>query len=148
MKLWPGWLVVLAAACGLGSTGTEPATSNLTLDATRPAILVAGGAMGEANAHVVRVVDGDTIDAEFDGRTERVRLIGIDTPETLRPDTPVECYGPEATATTTRLLPAGTPLVVVRDLEARDDYGRLLAYVYRAPDGLFVNLDLVEKGFA
>ncbi|MFM7045831.1 MAG: thermonuclease family protein, partial [Ilumatobacteraceae bacterium] len=56
------------------------------------------------NALVVGVVDGDTIDVDVDGRRERVRLIGIDTPETLKPDTPVECYGPEATARAADLL--------------------------------------------
>ena len=73
-------------------------------------------------------------------RTRRVRLIGIDTPETKKPDTPIECFGPEATAFTTSLLPPGTALHLERDVVARDDYGRLLAYVYRGDDGTFVNL--------
>lgn len=102
----------------------------------------------EANAVVVGVVDGDTIDVDVDGRRERVRLIGIDTPETLKPDTPVECYGPEATARATELLPASSPVRLERDIEPRDAYGRLLAYVYRAADGMFVNLQLVAGGFA
>ena len=101
-----------------------------------------------ANATVVRVVDGDTIDADFAGTTERVRLIGIDTPETKKPDSPVECFGPEASARTAELLPPDTPIRVERDAEARDDYDRLLGYVYRSSDGLFVNLDLAVGGFA
>ncbi len=56
-------------------------------------------------ATVTDVVDGDTIDVLIAGRTERVRLIGIDTPETKKPDTPIECYGPEASANTTALAP-------------------------------------------
>lgn len=100
------------------------------------------------NALVVGVVDGDTIDVDVDGRRERVRLIGIDTPETLKPDTPVECYGPEATARAADLLPEATPVRLERDVEPRDTYGRLLAYVYRAADGMFVNLQLVAGGFA
>lgn len=103
------------------------------------------------NARVERVVDGDTIivimDAPANAR-ERVRLIGIDTPETKKPDSPVECFGPEASERTTELLPADTPVHLERDLVARDDYGRLLAYVYRASDGLFVNLALLDGGFA
>ena len=68
-----------------------------------------------ANATVVRVVDGDTIDVTVDGTEERVRLIGIDTPETVKPNTPVECFGPEASAHTKELLPAGTPVYLERD---------------------------------
>ena len=93
------------------------------------------------------VVDGDTVDVRIDGRTERVRLIGINTPETKDPRRPVECYGPEASALTTLLLPAGTGVRLERDVEARDDYGRLLAYVRRS-DGLFVNLELARQGAA
>ena len=58
------------------------------------------------------------------------------------------CFGPEASAETHRLLPDGTPVRLVRDVEARDAYGRLLAYVYKATDGTFVNLALAEGGFA
>jgi micrococcal nuclease len=94
------------------------------------------------------VVDGDTVDLAFGDDDERVRLIGIDTPETKRPDAPVECYGPEATAFTERLLPAGTAVRVERDVENRDAYGRLLGYVYRAEDGIFVNYELVRQGYA
>lgn len=101
-----------------------------------------------SNALVVGVVDGDTIDVVIEGRRERIRLIGIDTPETLKPETPVECYGPEASARTAALLPASTPVRLERDVEPRDAYGRLLAYVYRAADGLFINLQLVAGGFA
>lgn len=102
----------------------------------------------EANASIVYVIDGDTVIATFDGREETVRLIGIDTPETKKQNVPVECYGPEATAHTTSLLPKGTPVRIERDVEARDDFGRLLGYVYRASDGVFVNLDLVATGHA
>jgi len=101
---------------------------------------------GEAT--VVSVVDGDTLVVRLAGADERVRLIGIDTPETKKPDTPVQCYGPEASARTAALLPPGTVVRLVRDIEARDRYDRLLAYVYRASDGLFVNLDLVVGGYA
>ena len=99
-------------------------------------------------ATVTHVVDGDTIDVRIAGRTERVRLIGIDTPETKKPNTPIQCYGPEASAHTTEMLPIGTSVRLERDVVGRDDYGRLLGYVFRLDDGLFVNLDLVEHGYA
>lgn len=103
---------------------------------------------GGSNAVVEEVVDGDTIVVRSMGDRERVRLIGIDTPETVHPTKPVECFGPEASERTKQLLPGGTPVRLVRDVETRDRYGRLLAYVFRASDGLFVNLDLVLGGFA
>ena len=95
-----------------------------------------------------RVVDGDTIDIAISGNTERVRLIGINTPETKHPTKGVECYGPEASAYTEQLLPKGTKLRVERDIEARDKYGRLLLYVYIENSNVFVNLDLVLQGYA
>lgn len=105
-----------------------------------------------ANGEVVGHVDGDTLDIAFDveGRAvvERVRLIGVDTPETKKPNTPVECFGPEASARLAVLLPVGSYVVADRDVEARDDYGRLLAYVRRAGDGVLVNETLVREGFA
>jgi len=100
-----------------------------------------------ANATVARVVDGDTIDVTLNATEARVRLIGIDTPETVKPNTPVQCYGPEASEHTKELLPPGTPVYLERDLVARDDYGRLLSYVFRT-DGVFVNRDLIDNGFA
>ncbi len=105
-------------------------------------------APADGTATVVEVSDGDTIDVDFGGDVEPVRLLGIDTPETHHPTKPVECYGAEASARTADLLPEGTKVHLVRDVEARDRYGRLLAYVYRADDDLFVNRSLAEDGFA
>jgi micrococcal nuclease len=102
----------------------------------------------DQNATLVSVTDGDTITVTVDGTKEKVRLIGIDTPETKKPDTPVQCFGPEASAFTTSLLPKGTPLHLERDVEARDKYGRLLAYVYRTDDGMFVNMEIIARGYA
>ncbi|CAB4548083.1 MAG: thermonuclease family protein [Actinomycetes bacterium] len=116
--------------------------SGLAADRTPPSTVV------DTNAVVERVVDGDTVVVDVDGRRETVRLIGIDTPETVRPGSPVECFGPEASAATKELLPAGTPVRLERDVEARDDYDRLLVYLVRATDGLFVNLELVRAGYA
>jgi micrococcal nuclease len=118
----------------------------LGLSACRPATTAAPTA--PLAATVVRVIDGDTVDLRFGSTTERVRLIGVDTPETVKPNTPVQCFGPEASAHTKALLPKGTAVTVERDLEPRDTYGRLLLYVRRSADGLFVNLDLARGGFA
>jgi micrococcal nuclease len=129
---------LIAVAAGCAGVACAPAGRT-----TPPASTVVA-----ANATVTSVVDGDTIVVDAGGRTEHVRLIGIDTPETVDPNRPVMCFGPEASAETKRLLPPGTPVELVRDPEARDVYGRLLAYVYRATDGLFVNLALAQGGFA
>jgi micrococcal nuclease len=98
-------------------------------------------------AEVLRVVDGDTIRVRLDGRTERVRYIGVDTPESVKPGTPVQCFAKRAAAANTALV-AGRSVRLVGDVEQRDRYGRLLAYVYREPDGAFVNAQLVRDGYA
>ena len=125
------------------------------------AVLTAGAACGSGDspspspdaaragaAEVTRVVDGDTVRVTIAGGEERVRLIGIDTPETHGQGGLRECFGTEATRRMTELLPPGTPVRLVRDVEARDRYDRLLAYVYRTADGLFVNLAMAREGFA
>jgi micrococcal nuclease len=77
-----------------------------------------------------------------------VLLIGVDTPESVAPDRPVQCYGVEASAFLASVVPEGTEVRLERDAVARDRYGRLLAYVYRVDDDLLVNLELVSKGYA
>ncbi len=110
-----------------------------------------GGATGSATAgmaRVVAVVDGDTIRVRLaGGEVERVRYIGIDTPESVKPGTPVQCFAKAAAAANRRLV-EGRTVRLVGDVEPRDRYGRLLAYVYREPDGLFVNAELVRGGYA
>jgi micrococcal nuclease len=103
---------------------------------------------GSDNATVLRVVDGDTVVVQVGGSEETIRLIGIDTPESVARDEPVECYGPEASDRLGQLLPRGTAVRLERDVEPRDRYGRLLAYVHRVQDNLFVNHDQVARGFA
>lgn len=98
---------------------------------------------------ITSVTDGDTVEIDFGpAGTERVRLIGIDTPETVHPTKDVECWGPEASARMEELLPPGTQILGQRDVEARDRYGRLLLYLWRADDGMFVNRLMLEEGHA
>ena len=99
-------------------------------------------------AVVVHPVDGDTVVVRIGRHEESVRFIGIDTPESVSRTVPVECFGAEAKHRTAELLPPGTQVLLQRDVEARDKYGRLLAYLTRASDGAFINLLLVEDGFA
>ena len=130
-------LAAVGCAPGSGGLARQPGSSS------EPAAALAGAA-----AIVVEVIDGDTVDVKVAGRTERVRLIGIDTPEATGGFLPVECYGDEASAFTRTLLPVGTDVRLTRDVEARDRYDRLLAYVHRAGDGLFVNLEIAANGYA
>ncbi len=125
-------LLVFAAGACRPATVTNPAPSPLTPRGVK--------------ATVTHVRDGDTIEVRIAGTEEVVRLIGVDTPETVKPDSPVECFGPEASLRTKALLPPGTAVLLLGDEERRDVYGRLLAYVFRADDGTFVNLTLVQEG--
>ena len=96
-------------------------------------------------AFVARVVDGDTIEARIGGRLEDVRYIGVDTPETVKPDTPVQCFGPRASSFNHGLVERQTVRLVF-GAERHDVYGRLLAYVYLRRR--FVNAMLVRRGLA
>lgn len=101
-----------------------------------------------AEPTVIETIDGDTIDVRIGYKRQRIRLLGIDTPETKDPRKPVQCFGREASERTDELLPPGTIVRLEHDIEKHDAYNRLLAYVWRASDGLFVNLDLVARGYA
>jgi micrococcal nuclease len=95
---------------------------------------------------VVQVIDGDTVKLMMDGKLTTVRLIGIDTPETVHPTKPVEPYGKRASEFLHNML-AGGSVYLEYGPEQTDKYGRLLAYLYRAPDGMFVNLEIVRQGY-
>jgi micrococcal nuclease len=128
------------------TTGSRPTTvgvSSTTRARSRAARLAARLPDGE-DATVVREVDGDTIVTD----AGKVRFIGVDTPETVDPRRPVMCFGHEAAAHTASLLPPGTRVRLAFDVERTDRYGRLLAYVYRRRDLLFVNAALVRDGYA
>lgn len=102
---------------------------------------------GASEAVVTRVVDGDTIDVAIGGRDERVRLLNVDTPESVDPNRPVQCLGPEATAFLESLLPQGTPVRLEYDDVRTDRYDRTLAGVFTA-DGTLVNAQVARAGLA
>jgi micrococcal nuclease len=135
-----GSIAVATSCSGDESASTVPTASTVPVVAP--------------NAVVEAIIDGDTIDVLVDGREERLRLIGIDTPEVAhpssgdRPANSAECFGDEAKRFTATLLAVGAPIRLERDIVARDDYGRLLAYVHRADDGIFVNYEIVRQGYA
>lgn len=103
------------------------------------------GTPATATVVVGRVVDGDTVEVRLGGETEDVRYIGVDTPETVKPGAPVDCFGPQASAFNHRLV-EGRRVRLVLGEERRDVYGRLLAYVYLGDR--FVNAELVRRGLA
>ncbi len=118
-------------------------TSAPTADALRPVPDVESGV-------VERCVDGDTLIVRFDdGTAERVRLIGANTPETVKPNSPVEPFGPEASAFTKRRVEEASGAVrLVADGDRRDKYGRRLAFVYLADSEISLNEELTRAGFA
>jgi endonuclease YncB( thermonuclease family) len=100
-------------------------------------------------AHVERVVDGDTIELNTG---QKVRYIGIDTPETKHPSKPVQCFGKEASKKNTELV-EGKDVLMEKDVSNTDRYGRLLRYIYlpnpdATDEAIFVNEYLVEQGYA
>jgi endonuclease YncB( thermonuclease family) len=99
---------------------------------------------------VSKVVDGDTVQIQLDSQTQSVRLIGINTPETVDPRRPVECFGKEASNELKKLL-EGKSVILEKDVSETDRYGRLLRFVYLPlanGELLFVNDYLVREGFA
>jgi micrococcal nuclease len=97
---------------------------------------------------VVKVVDGDTIDVKLDGHTQRIRLIGVDTPEVVDPRKPVQCFGKQASVYTHSVLDnQQVKLATDPTQDNKDVYGRLLRYVYLA-DGTLFNLQLIQQGYA
>lgn len=159
-------LLVLLTACASAPTpppatrgttataipATAPAAPNATTARTNAsAAPVAPAPLEREAAQVVRVIDGDTIDVQLaGGRVERVRYIGVDTPETVDPRTTVECYGMEASAHNATLV-EGRAVELERDVSERDTYERLLRYVWVVGDDgalRMANEELVKGGYA
>lgn len=143
------FLALLASACAAGPEERESATPSIspTVAAATPSPAPPAGptAAGLALAQVTRVVDGDTIDVLLDGSEQRVRYIGIDTPETVDPRRPVECFGREASERNHQLV-EGRTVGLERDVSETDQFGRLLRYVWL--EGEMVNATLVAEGYA
>ncbi len=97
---------------------------------------------------VVKIIDGDTIDVDLNGKTARIRLIGVNSPESVDPRKPVECFGIEASNEAKKLLLGQFVKLESDDSQDNiDRYGRLLRYVY-LEDGTLFNKEMVEFGFA
>jgi micrococcal nuclease len=97
---------------------------------------------------VIRIVDGDTFVVSLSGKEDKVRMLGINTPESVAKNRPDECFGKEASLKTKELL-LGQNVLLEFDITKpkKDEYGRLLIYVFRE-DGLFVSEELIKIGFA
>lgn len=108
-------------------------------------LLLASLVAGQDFHLCTRVIDGDTIVVDIDGKQERVRLIGVDTPETVHPSKPVEYFGKEASEFTKNMV-EDKRVRLEYDWQRRDKYGRLLAYVY-LEDGFFLNAEIIKQGF-
>lgn len=137
----------LLLALLLTAAGAAGATAGGMLDGGEDAARGPADATDAPAGRVVKVVDGDTIHVQVAATREKVRYIGVDTPETKHPSKGVQCFGEEAARFNARLVD-GELVRLVRDVEERDRYGRLLAYVYRVRDGLFVNAELARLGYA
>jgi micrococcal nuclease len=133
------WIITFAllAFAGTRVVGTQEGDSTLP------------GAGGTASARVLRVIDGDTVRVRLaGGKQATVRYIGVDTPESVKPGTPVQCFAKAASAFNRRLV-EGKTVWLRAGRERSDRYGRLLAYVYlREPERRFVNAELIARGYA
>ncbi|GIU93334.1 MAG: hypothetical protein KatS3mg011_2240 [Acidimicrobiia bacterium] len=147
LRRWVAWSAALVVAWwAFNSLSGTPENSSGSgpSPVTAPATVTTEMRLDEADgrlAVVESITDGDTIVVSGG---ERIRLIGIDTPEPTRD----ACYAAEATRFVSTLIPPGTGVRLIYDVERVDRYGRTLAYVYRAEDGLFVNAELVARGYA
>jgi micrococcal nuclease len=139
-------LVLLVGACSSPVASVARAHAPAASDPASAAsgLSEAGRTPGHA-AVVTRTVDGDTIYVRYRGREIDVRLIGVDTPETVDPTQPVGCYGPQASHFTERTL-TGEPIRLEFDVERHDRYGRVLAYVWLR--GRLFNQRLAAQGYA
>lgn len=136
---------ILVFLGSLYSLSKEPPSPTTTFQATET---TQSTASKSDYYKVTRVVDGDTFDVEIHGTVERIRLIGVNTPETVDPRKPVQCFGKEASEMAKKLLTTQQVRLVEDKTQGnKDKYGRLLRYVY-LENGLFLNETLISQGFA
>ncbi|PWJ27228.1 micrococcal nuclease [Branchiibius hedensis] len=137
---WFGALPV-AAKVGVAVTGLAVATTGTGIAVRQMSSIDQAG----RTATVTHVVDGDTVDVMLDGMKQRVRLLNVNTPESVDPDKPVECMANEASAYLRETLPIGSTVRVETDVEEHDSYGRLLAGIWL--DGRLINAEIARNGF-
>ncbi len=143
-------LIVVGINLGSGpSAESAPTPAAMTAPAPTARQTVTPTLVAGVAAVVRNVIDGDTIVARIGGKDETVRIIGMDSPETHKPDTPVECFGTEATSAAKRLLPKGSRVTLQADptQATRDRFGRLLAHVVLGDGTLFAER-MIRDGFA
>jgi micrococcal nuclease len=114
---------------------------------TAVVVAAAPGTRADEQAVVTHIVDGDTLDVDIAGRTERIRMLNIDAPEVTGPDAAEQCLGQEASGHLASLIPVGTPVRLEFDRERTDGYGRTLAGVFTL-DGTLVNAEMARAGLA
>ena len=127
-------LLLTSSLSACKTTPAQPSSTNENLPREQP-----------VEAKVVRVVDGDTIEVDIGGILDKVRYIGMDTPETVHPTKPVEYFGKEASEKNRELV-EGKTVLLEKDVSEVDKYGRLLRYVW--VDDVMVNAELVRLGYA
>ncbi|MEK7593589.1 MAG: thermonuclease family protein [Patescibacteria group bacterium] len=145
-----GGVAILAVGIFIGSSfgngkANLPVEQSATVSNVADVLNTSTTSQSSELVKVVRVVDGDTIDVEIGGKTERVRYIGIDTPETADPRKPVQCFGVEASKKNKELI-EGKMVRLEKDITDRDKYKRLLRYIWLGDT--LINQELVAQGFA
>jgi len=139
-------LVLLGAGCNIFKAETK---DNITAEVKQEQLIKKEASDKEGELYkVVRVTDGDTVVVDINGVSEKIRLIGIDTPETVDPRKPVQCFGIEASNKAKELL-SDREVILEKDESQgnKDKYNRLLRYV-KTKEGLFYNLEIIKQGYA
>ncbi|MDZ4227381.1 MAG: thermonuclease family protein, partial [Patescibacteria group bacterium] len=140
----PSGVESTVAGATMGATSTLPSKYS-----SQTAVSHSGATTMPEIYRVEKVVDGDTIDILMNGESVRLRLVGMDTPEVVDPRKVVQCFGKEASAEGHRLLDGQWVRLEYDAVSGTyDKYGRTLAYVFRASDGLFYNEYMIARGFA
>ena len=137
---WRGAATWVAVFCVLALVGSQ-----IDLSGDDPGGEETSSRFGTAGV-VVRVVDGDTVRVRIGDTTRTVRYIGVDTPESVKPNEPVQCFGKQASAFNSRLV-TGRRVRLEYGRERLDRYGRLLAYVYISGQRRSVNAAIVAAGY-
>lgn len=144
--LWFG----LMPGSAVKKTTISLSTAQSTPDSEESTVTTATPEIEGEKAYVTKVVDGDTIHVTMNGNEYTIRLLGVDTPETVDPRKPVQCFGKEASSEVKKLL-TGKNVILQKDVSETDIYKRLLRFVYLPIDDgdyLFVNDYLIRQGFA